>query len=229
VAKWDCISTPEVVNLAKLEKVFNPEEFLTSVGPSVDHLMEDLRWLVQFFKRDPELKYFDEEQMVQQYKIYVQRIFEKQRQFKAEWFDDDHQWLPLRVIESLKDPTTGLCKRIPMLSHLAGIAGVIEPASADTERLVKEHKRIVKFRFTRGYNETHVAEGLPDHSAEELFNNQLKREEAEEAETRNKVQEGRSRLRRGSGIVPTDPNPTNATGREKTDIRGPTRNWHHWA
>ena len=85
----------------------------------------------------------------------------------------------------MKSPLSRLAVSIPQLSHLAGIAGLLDPTSADTERLVKEHKcvavvfgsgcivfvfvrRIVRDRFTRGYNETHVAAGKPDHSGMEL-------------------------------------------------------------
>ena len=35
-------------------------------------------------------------------------------------------------------------------------------------------RRIVKDRFTRGYNEQNLADGKRDHSAEELFTNELK-------------------------------------------------------
>ena len=35
-------------------------------------------------------------------------------------------------------------------------------------------RRIVKGRFTRGYNEQNLADGKRDHSAEELFANELK-------------------------------------------------------
>ena len=48
------------------------------------------------------------------------------------------QWHPLRIIESFKNPSTELALHIPELCHLLGIAGLINPSSCDTERLVKQ-------------------------------------------------------------------------------------------
>ena len=82
--------------------------------------------------------------MVPQYKEFTKRVFDRLPQFKLEWKDDDNKWLPLRVIETLKNPESGLAQDIPLLSHLAGIAGLLDPTSADTKRLVKEHKYVTQ-------------------------------------------------------------------------------------
>ena len=57
---------------------------------------------------------------------------------------------------------------IPQLSKLAGFAGLLNPSSNCTERLVKHHKSIVKLRFTCGFNEQKLKEENRDHSDEEL-------------------------------------------------------------
>ena len=59
---------------------------------------------------------------------------------------------------------------ILQLSKLAGFAGLLNPSSNCTERLVKHHKRNVKLRFTCGFNEQKLKEEKRDHSGEELRN-----------------------------------------------------------
>ena len=84
-----------------------------------------------------------------------------------------HTELHCSAIETFKNPANGLYAGIPELMRLVGIAGLYCPSSCCTERLVKEHKRIVEHRFTKGHDEQRHKEGKRDHSAEELFTNEL--------------------------------------------------------
>ena len=77
----------------------------------------------------------------------------------------------MRIIPTDKSQNDPKFKNPP---RLAGIAGLCNPSSCCTERLVKEHKLIVRGRFTKGFDEVKLSQGKRDHSGEELFTCQLK-------------------------------------------------------
>ena len=84
--------------------------------------------------------------MKTEYTTCVDRVAES-KQHHASWKYDkdergrDHErkdeWIPLKIIEHLKNPQTGMARGILQLSLLAAL---LNPSRCCTERLVKEHK-----------------------------------------------------------------------------------------
>ena len=97
--------------------------------------------------------------MKTEYTTFVDRVAES-KQHHASWKYDkdergrDHkrkgEWVPLKIIEYLKNPQTGMHRGIPQLSQLAGIAGLLNPSSCCTERFVKEHTCGIFVKYYNG-------------------------------------------------------------------------------
>ena len=110
--------------------------------------MTDIKTAVTFFNKDPTIDWSWTD-MKTEYTTFVERVADS-KQHHASWKYDkdergrDHkrkgEWVPLKIIEHLKNPQTGMARGILQLSQLAGIAGLLNPSSCCTERLVKEHK-----------------------------------------------------------------------------------------
>ena len=142
---WDYLADEEIV--VCLERLFNPCTYLSATGEGIvtEQQVTDIKTAVEFFNKDPTIDC----DMKTEYTTFVDGVAES-KQHHASWKYDkdergrDHkrkgEWVPLKIIEHLKNPQTGMARGILQLSQLAGIAALLNPSSCCTERLVKEHK-----------------------------------------------------------------------------------------
>ena len=93
--------------------------------------MADIKTAVEFFNLDLTIDWSITD-MKTEYTTFAKRVAES-KQHHASWKYDkdergrDHErkgeWIPLKIIEHLKNPQTGMSRGILQLSQLAGIAG----------------------------------------------------------------------------------------------------------
>ena len=118
----------------------------------------DLQTAVTFFNKDPTIDWSSTDMKVE-YETFVERVSNIAELYPTWKYDKDErgrdhkrkgEWIPLKIVEHLKNPQTGMAQGIPQLSRLAGIAGLLNPSSCCTERLVKEHKCVTFVNTTMG-------------------------------------------------------------------------------
>ena len=138
---WDCLADEEIV--VCLERLFNPCTYLSATGEGIvtEQQVTDIKTAVEFFNKDPTIDWSWTD-MKTEYTTFVERVAES-KQHHASWkYDKDERGRDhkRKGAENLKNPQTGMARGILQLSQLAGIAGLLNPSSCCTERLVKEHK-----------------------------------------------------------------------------------------
>ena len=139
-----------------LERLFNPCTYLTGTGEGIvtEQQTADIKTAVEFFNQDPTIDWSCTD-MKTEYTTFVDRVAEsKQLLYDKDERGRDHkrkgEWVPLKIIEYLKNPQTGMHRGIPQLSQLAGIVGLLNPSSCCTERLVKGHECVTFVNTTMG-------------------------------------------------------------------------------
>ena len=133
-----------------LERLFNPCTYLSATGEGIvtEQQVTDIKTAVEFFNKDPTIDWSWTD-MKTESTTFAERVAEAKRHHATWKYDKDErgrdhtrkgEWVPLKIIEHLKNAETGTARGILQLSQLAGIAGAFNPSSCCTERLVKERK-----------------------------------------------------------------------------------------